>query len=32
LSSLPGTVPRRGRPAPGQNNPRTGPPLEGRSP
>lgn len=31
MSSLPGTVPRMMRPAPGQNYPRTGFPLEGRS-
>ncbi|XP_067302468.1 paired box protein Pax-7b isoform X3 [Pseudorasbora parva] len=30
MSSLPGTVPRMMRPAPGQNYPRTGFPLEGR--
>uniref|UniRef100_A0A8C1JLD6 Paired box 7b n=1 Tax=Cyprinus carpio TaxID=7962 RepID=A0A8C1JLD6_CYPCA len=32
MSSLPGTVPRMMRPAPGQNYPRTGFPLEGCAP
>lgn len=31
MAALPGTVPRMMRPAPGQNYPRTGFPLEGRS-
>ncbi|XP_054547140.1 paired box protein Pax-7 [Talpa occidentalis] len=32
MAALPGTVPRMMRPAPGQNYPRTGFPLEGKSP
>lgn len=31
MAALPGTVPRMMRPAPGQNYPRTGFPLEGKS-
>ena len=31
MAALPGTVPRMVRPAPGQNYPRTGFPLEGKS-
>lgn len=30
MATLPGTVPRMVRPAPGQNYPRTGFPLEGK--
>lgn len=31
MATLPGTVPRMVRPAPGQNYPRTGFPLEGKT-